>query len=170
MVRSEEVGCKVEGIFNFVPNVVNLLLTGGSRRWYVVRAYMPPNYVPNVYRVEQVLEAAPRGLEFILLGNLNLQLRELRDAQVEELSMVVADCGLVDMIYHFISRRQYRGDGLWTWRMRRYDRQVMGQGDYIHGTNMHKIFNTGVMEARLHIDHQMVLVVLQGEGELQNRS
>ena len=34
--------------------------------------YIPPNNVPAVHRVEQVLRAAPNGLEMILMGNLNV--------------------------------------------------------------------------------------------------
>ena len=33
----------MEGIVNFFPNVESFLLTSGSRRWYVVGAYMPPH-------------------------------------------------------------------------------------------------------------------------------
>ena len=50
----------MEGIINFGPNVENFLLTSGSRIWYVVGAYVPPNDAPAVHRIEQALEAAPK--------------------------------------------------------------------------------------------------------------
>ena len=65
----------VEGIVNFTPNVESFLLTSGSRRWYVVGAYMPPHDAPAVYRIKQALEVAPRRMEVILLGNSNVRLR-----------------------------------------------------------------------------------------------
>ena len=65
----------VEGIVNFTPNVESFLLNSGSRRWYVVREYMPPHDAPDVYRIEQALEVAPRRMEVILLGNSNVRLR-----------------------------------------------------------------------------------------------
>ena len=64
------------------------------------------------------------------------------------------------MTYHFNLRRGYRGDGRWTCRMRRDDRQVMEGGGYILGTGRHIFFSVEVREARMHTDHRMVLLVL----------
>ena len=58
----EDAGWQVEGIANFVPNVANFLLTSGLRKWYVVRAYVPPHDVPSVHRINQVLEVAQKGM------------------------------------------------------------------------------------------------------------
>ena len=55
-------GWKVEGTASFGLNVVSFLLTLGTRRWYVVGAYMPLNDVPSVHCVDQALRAAPKGL------------------------------------------------------------------------------------------------------------
>ena len=104
----------------------------------------------------------------ILLGNLNIRLREACDEQEGELATVVADCGLEDMTDHFIPSRRYRGDGRWTWRMRREGRQVTGRGEYVLSTSRHTFFNAGVRETRMHTDHQMVLAVLRGEGAQRN--
>ena len=82
--------------------------------------------------------------------------------------MVVAVFGLEDMISHFTLRRRYRVDGRWTWQMRREDRQVTEQGDYVLGTSRHTFFNAGVREARIHTEQRMVLAVCQGEGEHWN--
>ena len=49
----------------FVPNVVSLLVTLGTRRWHVVEAIVPPNDVPMVHHVKQALVLAPKGVEFI---------------------------------------------------------------------------------------------------------
>ena len=56
---------------SFGPNVVSLLLTSRSGQWYVVGAYVPPNDVPGGRRV-----VAPKGLEMILMGDLNAQLSD----------------------------------------------------------------------------------------------
>ena len=52
VVWQEEAVWQVKGMPNFGPNVVNLLLALGSRRWYVVGAYVPPNGVPTVHQAE----------------------------------------------------------------------------------------------------------------------
>ena len=72
------------------------------------------------------MEAAPRGVEVILLGYLNLRLQELCEAQEEELATVVMDFGLVNMTDNFVPRKRYIGDVLWKWRIRRDVWQVMG--------------------------------------------
>ena len=91
----------MEGIINFGPSVVIFLLTSGSRRWYIVGAYVPPNDAPAIYCVEQDLEEAPRGVEVILLGGLNVRLQEPHNKHKEELAMALANCGMVNMTTHF---------------------------------------------------------------------
>ena len=46
-------------------------------------------------------------------------------------------------------------------------RTVSGRGEYIIISDRYDFTKAGVQEARLHTDHQMVLVVLQGEGAQQ---
>ena len=58
----------------FGPNVVSFLLTLGARQRYIVGSYMPPNDRPSVHILEQVLQAALKGLDLILMGDLNVRL------------------------------------------------------------------------------------------------
>ena len=66
----------MEGVFDFDPNVENFFLTLGSRRWYVVGDYVPPNDAPAIHCIEQALYAPTKGMEIILIGYLNTRLRE----------------------------------------------------------------------------------------------
>ena len=75
---------------------------------------MPPNNVPAMYRVEQALKTVPKGLEIILMGDLNVRLRDPRD-KLESL----ADRGMVIMIDQFMPQRQSMGSGIWTCIMQR---------------------------------------------------
>ena len=43
------------------------------------RGVCVPNKEPAVYRMKKVLNAAPEGVDIILLGDLNVWLRDLRD-------------------------------------------------------------------------------------------
>ena len=70
----------------------------------------------------------PKGTEVIMLGDLNERLQEPRETREKDLETVLEDSGLVNMNYHFMPRRRYRGAGSWTWKMRREGRQVMGRG------------------------------------------
>ena len=88
-------GWQVEVIFNFSPNVASFLLTSGSRKWYVVGAYVPPNDAPDVNFLEQSLEASTKGMEVILLGDFNARIRGPRDAREEDLATALSGRGLV---------------------------------------------------------------------------
>ena len=55
MVWKEEVGCQIEGITYFSPNVVSFLLMTDLQRWYVFGLYVTPNDAPTIYCVEQVM-------------------------------------------------------------------------------------------------------------------
>ena len=105
MVWRAAKGWQVENTDSFGPNVVSFLLTLGARRWYIVGAYVPPNNRPSVHRVEQALQAAPAGLELILMGDLNAHLYNPHDKREEDLAMALADRGLVNMTDHFLPRR-----------------------------------------------------------------
>ena len=115
--------------------MVSFLLTTPLRRWYIIGAQIAPNDGPTVYCMYPALYTAPKGLEVILLGDLNVRLQELSNVQGEYIAAVVADCRLVDMISHFMSRRRYIEDIRWMWQMKREDQQLMGRGDYVLVTN-----------------------------------
>ena len=92
----------MEGTASFGSNVVSFLLTSRERQWYVVGAYVPPNNVPAMHRIEQVLILASKVLEMILTGDMNTRLGEPRDKLEEDLAMALVDRGVVNMIYQFM--------------------------------------------------------------------
>ena len=51
--------------------------------------------------LDQALKAAPKGGEVILLGDINMRLRDLRDNLEEDLVTALVGCGLVPMIGNF---------------------------------------------------------------------
>ena len=67
---SLEGGCGVEGGGHdkICPKRGKIFLTSGLRRWYIFGAYVPLNDAPDVHSIENSLEAAPKGMEVILLG------------------------------------------------------------------------------------------------------
>ena len=96
-------GFKVEGIVNFCLNVSGFFLTSGSRRWYVIGAYMPPNDAPAVHSTEQDLDEAPKGMEVIIFGDLNVRLREPQDDREDDITSALEGNGIGDV--KSISRR-----------------------------------------------------------------
>ena len=62
MFCREAAGWKVEDRIKFGPNMMSFLLTSGMRRWYILGAYMPLNYEPDVHCVDQTLAALTKGV------------------------------------------------------------------------------------------------------------
>ena len=81
----------------------------------------PPNDAPTVTCMDQALVNAPKGVEVIILGELNVRIQEPRVVQEEELVMVVANYRLEDMTAQFMTSRSYIRVGCWTWRIRMED-------------------------------------------------
>ena len=92
----------MDGTTRFGPNIVRFLLTSGARLWYVVTAYVTPNNVAEVNRVEQAMIAASKVLEMILLGGLNARLVDRREKREDDLATALVEWGLVNITYHFM--------------------------------------------------------------------
>ena len=58
-------------MWSFGPNVVSFIITSGRKRWYGVRAYIPPNDLTTVHWITQALSCRPEGVRKLLVGNLN---------------------------------------------------------------------------------------------------
>ena len=52
--------------------MASFLLTSRARRWCVIGVYMPLNYVSAVHHVDQMLRAAPKVLELMLIRDLDV--------------------------------------------------------------------------------------------------
>ena len=63
---------------------------------------MLPNDIPAVHCVDQALRAAPKGVEMILLGDLNARMGDPRDEHEEDQATALVDRGMVNITYHFI--------------------------------------------------------------------
>ena len=101
----------MEVTVNFGRTVASFLEMSGARKFYVVGAYVPPSNMPTVHYIEQALVAAPKYVEIILMGNLNVMVWEQRDQCEEEMTMAFANNGLEDMTCHFTPWQQYIGGG-----------------------------------------------------------
>ena len=80
---------------------------------------MPPNDMSAMYRVDQALRAVPKGLDVILMGDLNVQIRDPHDNHEEDLETALSNRGMFSMKDHAMPQRRYRGSEIWTWSMQR---------------------------------------------------
>ena len=112
----------------FGPNVVSFTVMSGRKRWYVVRAYVPPDNLPAVQQITHALACGPEGVRKLLVGNLNNCLAHPRDQREEHLAIVIVGHGLTDQARHFTPTRRYGSEGSWAWRMWIEGRPILGQG------------------------------------------
>ena len=168
LVWREATGWQVDNTARFVPKVVSFLLTSWSRQWYAVGAYVPPNDRPSVHLVEQALRVAPKGLEMILMSDLNTRLGNPHNKHEEDLATALADWCLVNITYHFLSMRRYRRAGVWMWIMQRDGRRGAGKGGCILSTERSNFVNAGLQETQHGIDHRLILAMIRVEGALCN--
>ena len=80
---------------------------------------MPPNNVPGVHCMEKALRVTPKGLEVILMRNINVRLGDPPYEREEYLATELVDRGLVNMTKHFMPKRRYRVAGRWIWSTHR---------------------------------------------------
>ena len=102
----EAEGWGVDRVRSFGPNVASFIIKLGRKCWYIVRSYMPPNDLPTVHWIMQVLECGPEGAGKLLVGNLNSCLENPRYQREEQLATVLAGHGLTDQAWHFLPRRK----------------------------------------------------------------
>ena len=51
--------------------MVSFIITSGRKCWYGVGAYVPPNDLPTINWIRQVVECGPKGVVKLLVGDLN---------------------------------------------------------------------------------------------------
>ena len=119
---------------NFGPNVVSFIITSVRKRWYGVGAYVPPNDLPTINWIRQVLECGPKGVRRLIFSDLKVCLANPRDQQEEQISTVLAGYGLTDQTRPFLPRRMYQAEGNWTWRMWREGGPISGRGVHLRDT------------------------------------
>ncbi len=68
----------------------------------------------------------------MLLGDLNINLRDPVNPRADAIADMVDEAGLTDLAWHFMQRgRTRRRRKRWSWRQRRLGRWISSQPDYI---------------------------------------
>ena len=83
------------------PNVISFRLVTGNRCFGVVGGYIPPTDLSAVGFISQAFDSFPPGMEWIFLGDINVDLADPRDARSAEIAGELSALGLDDMVNHF---------------------------------------------------------------------
>ena len=94
----------------------------GAIPWYVVGEYVSTNDILAVHRVKQALRVASKGLDMIMMGDLNERLGDPCGELKEDLATEVVDRGRVNTTDHFMPQQRYRVSESCTWCMQQEGR------------------------------------------------
>jgi hypothetical protein len=122
---------QVESVRCHGPNVIGFQLVTGERRYSCVGGYIPPSDVSTIQYVGQAFDRLPTGRR-IFLGDLNVDLNNLRDDRATRVATMTAGLGLENLLSHFRQRRRHKGG--FTWHVRRNDKIITARCDYILGS------------------------------------
>ena len=64
----------MEAVRKYGLNVIVFQLATGARRWYIVGCYLAPDDTSTIERVVEALKARPKGVELLVVGDLNTNL------------------------------------------------------------------------------------------------
>ena len=120
-------GCKnwhVEGTQPYGANVINTVIVSGSDRWNLIGSYIAPSET-NGETIAEISKAANRNSHKIIwVGDLNVDLENVRDDRQAEIAALVASMGTIDLTRHFKQKKK------WTWNMRRSGQVISSVTDY----------------------------------------
>jgi hypothetical protein len=123
---------EVEAVQVRTPNLLTFQLVTGEERFFVLGAYIPPADTTGVDDLRAAWAACPENCKPILMGDLNIDLRNPRTEREEIIADFLDDINVVDLSRKFV-QRMGRRQGLgarWSWRQRRGGRWYQSQPDY----------------------------------------
>jgi hypothetical protein len=96
------------------PDVLSFVIITGSKRFYIVGCYIPPNNLCTLPQVKQALNECPKRLTPLLIGDLNVNLCAPWDKRDEQIAVVVEDdCALTNLSKRFHQQSCSHRQGRW---------------------------------------------------------
>jgi exonuclease III len=150
---------QVESIRHFCPNVISCQLVTGQWWIPVVGAYIPPADESTLEFIRHAMGDQPQRCSPLLLGDLNVNLVDLRDNRARAVAADLATYGFEDLLLQF---RQHRGRHHGhTWKQHRDGMMVCSHCDYILGLDPRMFSNVCLKDPCLYAsDHLLVLGML----------
>ena len=105
MTRERPVGWGIESTRYHRPNVLNCDIVTGITRILLVGAYLHPSKLDHLLDLEESLK---RFRDYIVLGELNMDLNESRSLRSQRLADLLIEYGLIYLVHHFHQSRRCR--------------------------------------------------------------
>ena len=153
---------EVEAVQVRTPNLLTFHLVTGEERYFVMGVYIPPTDTTGVDDLRAAWASCPDTCKPLLLGGLNINLRDPRTEREEIIADFLDDINVIDFSWKF-RQRMGRRQGLgarWTWQQRRGGRWYHSQPDYClaRARDIGQFRNVAFRQPRIHdSDHQAVV-------------
>jgi hypothetical protein len=114
-------------------NILTFQLITGDKGFYIVGAYIPPNYTRGVEDLRRVVEECPAGCKLLVIGDLNINVGFPQDEQEEVIVDLLDKTNLVNTSRGYWLRTPCRTNtkARWTWSQKRGMMQYYSHLDYI---------------------------------------
>ena len=139
VTRERPVGWGIESTRYHGPSVVRWELVTGIIRTPLVSAYLTPSTIKNPPDLEEALK---RFKDPIILGDLNMDLNKARSPRSQLVADLLAEYGLIDLVWHFHQRRRFRN--LKTWYQIRRGTALRPRCYHIIGTDRQRFELVGI--------------------------
>jgi hypothetical protein len=153
---------EVEAVQVRTPNLLTFQLVTGEEQYFVMGTYIPSADTTGVDDLCAAWASCPENCKPLLLGDLNINLRDPRSEREEIIADFLDNVNVVNVSRKFrqqMGRRQGLG-ARWTWWQRRGGRWYQSQPDYClaRETDITQFRNVAFRQPRIHcLDHRAVI-------------
>ena len=148
----------LEAIQQFGPYAVGFQLATGELRLYIIGCYLAPDNTLTINSVVAALKERPQGLEILVIGDLNVNLKDPEGYQREEdIVAALTAMGLEYMMAQFLPQWcPWCQDGR-TWSMVQLGREVQSRMYCILGIYRCLFRNVVIWDPQHNSDHYLVI-------------
>jgi hypothetical protein len=155
MYHQEANNWHVESLLRHDPNVLSCILVSGVQRTPLISVYLPPSNLDDLPHLTTALDRFPNEAP-ILLGDLNVDLLNLRPHRNQQVAEVITTYGLDDMLNHFQQQKAFTHRQTW-WQFRD-GTLIRSRCDYILGTDRRLFETVSIRDPRYFTsDHYMLI-------------
>jgi exonuclease III len=145
----------IESLLCHGPNILSCILVSGTQRTPLIEAYLPPSNLTDLPHLTTALDRFPNEAP-LLLGDLNVDLLNLRPPRNQQVAEVITAYGLEDMLHHFQQRKAFTHQK--TWWQNREGKIIRSRCDYILGTDRRLFETVSIRDPRYFTsDHYMLV-------------
>ena len=147
-------GWRVEATRFHGMNLVSYKVGIDRKRTPIIGTYLLPSTLKHLPNLEDALVCL-RDQYPILIGDLRANIVKPQNLHRQQVTDLLTDFGLVDLLHHFRKNWRYKHVHMWPWE--RQGRSMQSSSNYILGTGRHRFQMVGIRGVSNHLSYHLVL-------------